>query len=54
MRPYTNANARYIFAMKALCSHTDAIECPEINFQLASRLDGLCIWLYHGHGKAEE
>lgn len=30
MRPYTNASAHYIFAMKAFGSHTDAIEGPEM------------------------
>lgn len=30
MKPYTNASAHYIFAMKAFGSHTDAIEGPEM------------------------
>lgn len=47
MRPYTNASSHYIFAMKALGSHTDATEGPEINFQLAN---GLCLWMAYAFG----
>lgn len=45
MRLYTNANAHFIFALKVLSSHTDAIK--------GSVWDVLYTWLYHGHKKTE-
>lgn len=48
----------FIFVIKALGSHTDATEGPEIDLQLANWLchcmGGLHSWLYHGYENAEE